>query len=504
MTQNNEKILETLSPNERKILPYIGEEIANICKKSNLDKVSVTRALGYLENKELVKLETIKKRIIELGVNGALYKKKGLPERRLINLLYEKKIISIEEAQKQSKLSDDEFKASIGALKKRALIDLQKNKLIFNSKKEEITKKSLEEFFLESLPLNYDNLTAEQKYAFESLQKRKKIIEIREEKEIIAIPTKTGEELSRKNLEKKDLIEQVNSDMLAKGSWKGKKFRKYDVISGVPQIYGGKRHFVNQAVDYAKKIWTEMGFEEMSGNLIQTSFWNFDALFTAQDHSVREMQDTFFLNKDEELPDKKIVKAVKEAHEKGVDGSKGWGGTWNEEEAKKLVLRTHTTCLSAATLANIDKKDLPKKFFAIGKVFRNETLDINHLFELTQTEGIVIDKNANLRHLIGYIKEFYRKMGYEQIRIRPSYFPYTEPSLEIDVFDKNQKKWIELGGAGIFRPEVVIPLMGENIPVLAWGQGFERIIREYFEIADIRDMYKNDLNKLRKMKFWMK
>ncbi len=249
-----------------------------------------------------------------------------------------------------------------------------------------------------------------------------------------------------------------------------------------------------------------MGFKEMEGNLLQSSFWNFDALFTAQDHPVREMQDTFFLSKkyERELPDKKIIKAVKESHEKGVDRSKGWQYNWSEKEAKRIILRTHTTCLSSQTLAKLDKKDIPAKFFAIGKCFRNETVDWSHGFEFNQTEGIVVSPGLNFRHLLGYLKEFFNKMGFEKIRFRPSYFPYTEPSVEIDVWHPEKKIWLELGGAGIFRPEVTIPLLGEKITVLAWGPGFDRMIMDYYEIKDLRETYKNDLTKLRKMKSWMK
>ena len=270
----------------------------------------------------------------------------------------------------------------------------------------------------------------------------------------------------------------------------------------MPSIDGGKRHFVNQAVDYGRKIWTEMGFTEMSGDIIQNSFWNFDALFTAQDHPVREMHDTFFIDKKGELPDKKIVEAVKESHEKGIDKSKGWKYVWDEEEAKKLVLRTHTTCLSVQTLDKLKEKK--GKFFAIGKVFRNETIDWSHGFEFYQTEGIVIDKNVNFRHLLGYLLQFYKKMGFERIKFTPAYFPYTEPSVEISVWHPEKKIWLELGGAGIFRPEITIPLLGENIPVLAWGLGFDRIITDYYKIRDLREMYKNNLTQLRKMKFWIK
>jgi phenylalanyl-tRNA synthetase alpha chain len=216
------------------------------------------------------------------------------------------------------------------------------------------------------------------------------------------------------------------------------------------------------------------------------------------------MQDTFFINKKTELPDKKIVEAIRKAHEKGVDGSKGWKYTWDKEKAQKTSLRTHTTCLSAQTLAKLKPTELPVKFFALGKCFRNETVDWSHGFEFNQTEGLVVDKNATFRHLLGYLNQFFKKMGFDKVRFRPAYFPYTEPSVEIDVFHPEKKVWLELGGAGIFRPEVTIPLLGENIPVLAWGPGFDRILMDYYEIKDLRELYKNDISKLRKMKFWMK
>jgi len=504
MDQN--KLIESLSPNERKVLPYIEDKkISDICKKSNLDKTSVIRALEYLQNKGLVKITSEKKRIVEIGVNGALYKKKGLPERRLLILLGEKRIISLKDAQKLASLSDDEFKASIGALKRKAMIELKNEKIILNASKEEVSRKSPEEIFMEILPVEYDSLTPEQMYSLKNLKSRKNIIEILEEKTIQIEATSLGKKLMSSNIKETDLIEQITPEILKKeSSWKGKRFRRYDLTSPVPSIYGGKRHFVNQSIDYARKIWTEMGFKEMSGSIIQSSFWNFDVLFTAQDHPVREMQDTFFINKKIELPDKKIVTKVKEAHEKGVAGSKGWKYSWNEEEAKRMVLRTHTTCLSSKTLANLDKKDIPAKFFAIGKCFRNETVDWSHGFEFNQTEGIVIDRNANFRHLLGYLKQFFNKMGYEKIRFSPAYFPYTEPSVEIHVWNPERKVWLELGGAGIFRPEVTIPLLGENIPVLAWGPGFDRILMNYYEIKDLRELYKNNLDQLRKTKFWVK
>ncbi len=502
-----QKIIESLSPNERKILPFLKERtLEKISEKSGLDKTSVLRALEFLSNKSIIEVSSKKQERIELGINGLLYVKQGLPERRLANLIAEKNSLTLSDAKKLSKLNDNEFKAALGALKKKALINLINQNIILSGRKEELTEKTLEEKFLESLPKNIEELKPEERYAFDNLKSRKEIIDIQKKNIVEFTINPLGEQLGKKDLESKEMIETITPVLIKTGAWKGKRFRRYDILSPVPRIFGGKRHFVNQATDYAKKIWLEMGFREMSGNMAVSGFWNFDALFTAQDHPVREMQDTFFIkNKSARLPDKKLVKEVGNAHEGKIKGSKGWNYEWKEEDAKKVLLRTHTTCLSAQTLKKIaDKKEFPAKYFALGKCFRNETVDATHGFEFNQTEGIVIDENANFRQLLGYLIEFFEKMGYEKIRIRPSYFPYTEPSLEIDVFHPTFKKWVELGGAGMFRPEVTIPFFGRHVPVLAWGPGFDRIIMEFFEIKDLRDMYGNDINKLREMKMWRK
>ena len=250
-----------------------------------------------------------------------------------------------------------------------------------------------------------------------------------------------------------------------------------------------------------------MGFKEMEGPIVTTAFWNFDALFVPQDHPARDMQDTLFVKKPAygKLKNKVLVKHVKATHEDGwTTKSKGWGGKWDEDVAKRILLRTHTTVLSSLTLAKLKKENLPAKFFAIGRCYRNETMDARHLFEFNQTEGIVVDENANLRHLMGYLREFANKMGFSKIRFRPSFFPFTEPSLEGDVYDPEEGRWIELIAAGIFRPEVVKPLLGKEIPVLAWGPGLDRMIMAAYRLKDIRDLYKNDVSQLRTIKEWMR
>ena len=497
-------IIEKLSPLEIKIIPYLKEPIEKIEKKSGLDSVSVLRALKFLESKGLIKLKTTAKTIIEIGTNGVYYKKNGLPERRLLTLLEKQNHLPLEEAKKLSKLSENEFKVSLGVLKNKAFINMSMGKISLNTTKEELSKKSFEEQLLDLLPAEKENLSPELNYALDNLKKRKEIVEMKEKNIVEFELTSSGREIAGKEI-KSDLLEEVTSEII-KNWTRGKRFRRYDITAAVPAINGGKKHFVNQSIEHGKKIWLELGFKEMEGPKAVTSFWNFDALFTAQDHPVREIHDTFFIKDAKgKLPaDKELMKKVKEAHEQGVGKSKGWQYKWDEEATKRVLIRTHTTALSAMTLSKLKKEELPAKYFAIGKCFRNETVDWKHGFEFNQTEGIVIDPNANLRHLIGYLKEFAGKMGFEKIKIQPSYFPYTEPSLEGLVWNEEKKEWVEVLAAGIFRPEVTIPLLGTAVPVLAWGPGFDRLMMAAYKIGDMREIYANNLKKLRTKPVWKK
>ncbi|MBL7148127.1 MAG: phenylalanine--tRNA ligase subunit alpha [Nanoarchaeota archaeon] len=498
-------IADSLSSPERRILPLLKNNISlkELTELSKLQEVEVMRALQWLENKNLLKINKQVKEIIFIDENGKKYLKDGLPEWKFLNSLT--KELTLKEIQDITKLNKDEINISLGILKKRLAIEFKNNKLSLTKHgKNLLNKESLEYNFLKKLPLDPQKLTDEQRFAYHELKNRKNIIKTDVIKEVTVTLTKQGEEIQKQKIDF-TLIDSLTPKILKQGSWKNKKFRRYDIKINVPKIYPGKRHFVAQALNYAKRIWLDMGFKEMKGTIINSSFWNFDALFTAQDHPVRDLQDTFYLKNKGKLPEQKLVNKVKAVHENGGDTkSKGWDYKWDPEEAKKLVLRTHTTVLSAQTLAKLKKEDLPAKFFAIGKCFRNETVDYSHLFEFNQTEGIVVDENANFRHLIGYLKEFFKKMGFPKARFRPAYFPYTENSIEIDVYHPVHKKWVELGGAGMFRPEVVIPLLGKDIPVLAWGPGIDRIITMAYDIKDIRELYKNDLKQLREIKSWVK
>lgn len=503
------RIKEKLHPLEVKIVPLLKERVLfyDVVKKSGLKEVEVMRALQWLENKKAIKLEKTVKKYIILGENGLKALKNGLPERRLLVALF-KKNLYLDEAKKEAKLNDEELNIAIGILSKKRFIEIKKEEKgknilsITAMGKTAMKKKSLEEQFLEKLgkkKVDLDNISPEEKFAIDALLKRKDMIRSLEVKQVVIMLTEIGKQLSKMKIEKME--DSVSVEDLKTGKWREKRYRAYDVSINVPEIYGGRKHFITEGVEYIKKIWLEMGFKEMYGDIVQSAFWDLDVLFVPQDHPAREMQDTFFLQVPEttKIKDRKLFDRVKAVHENGSGvGSKGWGYSFSEEEASRLLLRTHTTVLSAKTIASLKKSELPAKFFSVNSVFRNEALDWKHLFEFMQIEGIVVDRNATFNNLVWYLKEFFRKMGYEKIRLIPSHFPYTEPSVEVEVFDEDKKEWIEFGGAGIFRPEVVVPLFGEDVPVLAWGLGLERILKEPFNISDIREFYKNDIAFLRK------
>ena len=502
---NIKELIEKLHPLERRVLPVLQNNItlSQIVGKTNLKDVEVMRALQWLENKKVLRIKKSVREIIQLDKNGERYLKDGFPERIFLNAL--KNTYRLNEIKNASRLDEDEFNVSLGVLRKIGAIELRVNKIILTDEgKKLLTKKLSEEIFITKLPLDSSKLI--DKDVYNELMKRRSIIKTSIEKIWRVELTNLGEELLKEKITDEH-IDAVTPSLIKESLWKDKKFRRFDVEINVPKIYPGKRHFVNQAIEYVKRIWLEMGFREMTGPLVQTSFWNFDALFTAQDHPARDLQDTFFIKdpKYGKLNNNAIVERVRKTHENGWStGSLGWRYVWDKNEAKRNVLRTHTTVLSAKTIAALNHNELPVKFFSIGKCFRNETLDWKHLFEFYQVEGIVVDENANFKHLLGYLKEYYRKLGFDKIRFRPSYFPYTELSVEPEVFHPVKKEWIELGGAGIFRPEVVKPLLGKDIPVLAWGQGLERAILDYYNLKDLRDLYKNDLKLLREMKPWLK
>ncbi len=504
----SETFLASLHPLERKVLPHLQKEgtLGELAKAAGLQEVEAMRALQWLANKGVVEISTKEEQVLTINEKGRKAAQEGLPEEHALRALKERGQLAVKELAKVLPAYDKSAVGPVtGKLKRLGIpfITTKEGKPAFKWIELPIPSPPARRLLAEAAKRGWRiTITAPddalrdllERKGYATLQKRR----VKEYRRKVALPKKLGTEYA----------ERLTPAMLRDGSWRQQRFRPYDVTVNVPAKSGGRAHFVNDAIAYIKRIWLELGFREMTGNHIQTAFWDLDALFVPQDHPAREMQDTFYLAKPHEqgaVP-KALLEKVKAVHEHGGEtGSLGWRTPYSEAEAKKLLLRTHTTVLSAQTLAAIKEGQLPLpgKYFAVGTVYRNEALDWKHLFEFHQVEGIVVAEGATFSHLKGYLRLFFGKMGFPDVRIRPAHFPYTEPSAEVDVWDPQKKTWVELGGAGIFRPEVTKTLLGKEVPVLAWGLGLERIITRYYNITDLRELYDNDLERLQKSKVWL-
>lgn len=487
---------DSLHPLERKVLPHIrsGLHIEDIAHAANMSEVETMRGLQWLASKGTLQIHEKSYRIITLGENGKQSLKNGLPEYRFLKLLTTKKTVP----EIQQYFTTEEFNAALGILKKRGAIAFAEGKVVKTHEGTAMLHEEAETMhFLESITKTpYEKLD---KKMIEVFKARKDFLQINEK---VERSITLAEGFKPHEYKYEELIEQLTPEVLQSGEWQNKRFRKYTVDAIVPVKQVGKVHFVTEAIEELRRIWISMGFTEMEGTVIQTAFWDLDALFVPQDHPAREMQDTLYLKGQGKLP-KDLLPLVRKAHEQGVAGSKGWRTQYSETEAKRLMLRTHTTPLSAQTLAKLKDSDLPAKFFSLGKVFRNETIDWKHLAEFHQVEGIVVG-DVTLQDLLGMQREFYKRLGFPAVRFRPGYFPYVEPGCEVDVWHPERQEWIEIGGMGVFRPEVVEPLLGgkKNVRVIAWGLGLERIITMKYGINDLRQLYNNDLKDLRNKEVW--
>ncbi|MEM2954466.1 MAG: phenylalanine--tRNA ligase subunit alpha [Candidatus Nanoarchaeia archaeon] len=499
-----EKLAEALQDIEIKILKELNKRsysIEELAKNTNENIDSIRRAILWLQNKGLIKTdETIIKCAI-LTKLGKSYVTKGLPERRFLNYL-KMGPASAEKIATDLGLNRQEILFSIGYWKTKNAISFEKDVIklteIGNSY---LSKKTLEELFLEKLntknEINIKDLLAEDKQGFENFKKRNLAEESEKKKAILEI-TNLGKEVVK--IVKEDIrIGLLTPEIIKSGSWKNAKFRRFDIKSAVPKIWPGKSQAYKKFLEEVKEGLVALGFEEVTGSLVETNFWNCDVLYMPQDHPARGIHDIYYIKDPEKTKLKqyeKLVNLVARAHECGIAGSSGWGYKFDREFASKLILRSHGTALSAHVLANNPK--IPGAYFSIARCYRPDIVDATHLPEFNQCEGLLLGKNLNLRHLLGLLREFSQKIiGIEKIRFRPSYFPFTEPSLEADIWWNG--RWIEVLGAGIFRPEIT-EIFNIKSPVLAWGIGIDRLFMIRNNITDIRQLFSNDIQWLREAK----
>ena len=461
-----------LSENEVKILEYlkkVKEDTAeNISKQLNIAIDTLYSVSQLLKEKGYVSIEEKKTTKYELTEEGKERLRNGLPEEILVNSLggKEAKIQDI-----RNKLGKD-FEIALGWAKRKGLIKIEKDTLIplvdhYEAKEER-----------EAL-LNPENASNE---ILKELLSRKFLIK-REEKISYL-------KLIKEEIEIKPAITFLTPELLASGEWKKYALREYNVEAYPPFYPLGRKHFFKEFLERLKDVMKELGFKEFYSDYIEMEFYNFDLLFQAQDHPAREIHDSFSVLGEGKLPDEKLLEKVKEMHENG------WKYKWDKKIAIRLMLRSQTTATTARILAS--KPTPPLRAFTIGKVFRPDSIDATHLIEFHQLDGLVIEDNFTFRDLLGTLKEIFNGIGIKEIKFKPAYFPFTEPSVE--VYGKIEGLgWVEMSGAGLLRPEI-LKAVEVNSSAGAWGIGIDRLAMLLFGLKDIRLLYANDIEYLRSRK----
>ena len=494
-------IIDSLHDFEKKVLVNLNQpaSVEKIMSLSGLDQIEVMRGAQWLNNKCLIVIKEDKSVIAKLTKRGAETAKKGLPELRFLEELDKKNNQSFDDLRKTAGLDANEFNKAMGFCRQSGFVSINQGKIIINNLGKEYLKKEgrktiiLKQLVAESL----DVKSVKHEEELDSLKERG-LVDVEEKigRELAATPLgikviKRGVDLGRKLLERNTL------QVIKSKDWESTDFRRYNVKEAVPKKYYGKLHPYQEFIEKTKDKFASMGFKEMTGPYVENNFTNCDALFMPQDHPARGIHDIFYIKEPEktELKEyKNFLKKVKKAHEKGIKGSAGWRIPFDEEFTKKHVLRSQTTSASVRMLMNEDL-EIPGKYFVIDRNVRPDVIDWKHGAEFLQMEGIVLGEDMNLRSLFGLLRMFAEKVAkVEKYKIMPDYYPYTEPSASLHIFWRG--KWMELGGAGIFRKEVTEPL-GVKVPVIAWGLGFDRAFMAEKSINDIRQLFTNDLSWLR-------
>ena len=471
--------------------------------EGKLSDAAVMRSALSLQEKNLVKVHAEPQTIIRLTEEGKTHSKYGLPERRLVNAVKASGgKCTINEAAVKANLEKQFVQIALGwtQRKKWLTYDSKTNMLISTLLPEQQVDEKLMAR-LASCPeqLTMSDLNDEERTVIQTLKKRQLLTTTDKTTRILEI-TDQGKIALAKGTKEVDEVTQLTPEFIITGKWQTAKLQKYNITAPVAKTWSGKKHPYLVFLEMVRDKLVALGFKEMTGTAVETSFFNFDALYTPQDHPAREASGIYFV-KQPEYGDiskyKTAVDHVKETHENGwKTGSTGWRYKYSTQEAKRLILRGHGTCLSARTLLS-KNLEIPSRYFSIARVYRPEIVDKTHLSEFNQVEGIVVDENLTLKDLLGVLGKFALEIaGADKVQFKPDYFPFTEPSVELSGYKKGYG-WVEFGGSGIFRPEVTEPLSIKE-PVIAWGLGVDRLFMMHVGVDDIRKIFSQDLDWLRR------
>ena len=500
-----------LRENEAAVLKALQSSAGNcsfeeLVANSHEENAAVTRALTTLQEGQLVRVRENQQILLKLTDEGADYAKQGLPERRLVQAVLELGgEATLEQASRRANVPPPMASVALGWIKVARWCEVASQLQTVVLRAPRIPDKTAAENLLDVLSskreLTIDEIPANLRNEVETLKRRKLVESKKYTKRYIEL-TSNGWKALEEGISVPAEVSDLTPELLTSQQWKNVAFRKYNITASVTPSWPGKKQPYNQFLDDLKRKLVNLGFREMVGPTVELMFFNCDALFMPQDHPAREIHDIYYVKTEQRgtlAENTGFMETVAKTHENGwKTGSTGWKYSYSRDDALKLILRSQGTAQSARTLASKDLQ-IPGKYFSVVRCFRPDQVDRTHLTEFNQVEGIVVGEDLSLRDLLGVLERFAIDIaGAEKVRFRPDYFPFTEPSVELQAY-KEGYGWLEFGGSGIFRPEVTLPL-GVNVPVLAWGIGADRLYMMRSRIEDIRLLFAQDLDWMRKQK----
>jgi phenylalanyl-tRNA synthetase alpha chain len=469
------------TPFQKKLLKALSSlekgNVDEVCRRFSFPENDVRRDSVFLHSMGVLDLEEIERYHVKLTDNGEEFSNSGLPERIILDKL-DAGYIFVGEFQD---LDPQHVSLGINELRRKRAIEVQRESddtMILPSETIEQARKNISalENYLRALkenPVVYG--TPEQLKEL----KRRKLVKVKAKPDYVLSLSESGKN-ELENMTDSEEVGDLTPEMIRTGKWKGVRFKEYDVSLHSQVVHGGKQNPLTELIDKVRRVFISMGFKEMKGPLVEASFYNFDTLFMPQDHPAREMQDTFFVRnpRHASIPSS-VAEKVRKAHRDAYEYK------WDEETSRQNILRTHTTATSSRYM--LKDPEIPAKYFSVARVFRNETPDAFHLPEFHQIEGFVTDEGLSIRDLMGNIQKFYDMLGIKKLRYKPTYNPYTEPSMEIFAYFPEYSRYIEIGNSGLFRPEV-LETHGIEYPTIAWGLALERLAALVYNKESISDM----------------
>ncbi|MBO4704452.1 MAG: phenylalanine--tRNA ligase subunit alpha [Spirochaetaceae bacterium] len=507
-------IIKNLHPLEIKVLrAYTSkDELTSEKLQKELDykEGHANQAFSWLTGKGLT--EVVRKEphtFFEITELGRKYAEVGTPEARIVKFLKEKGPHALPQIASELSLENKDVGSAFGTLSKEGVLSMDAEKKAVYSGKELPARMTLTEKLLSKAIaaadglLEQTTLLAEENSIIGDLAKKRgaanSAFRIVERETVVYKLTADAAEI-KKALEAAGVTGNetgaITSKILVDGSWKNSSFRGYNISIPPARIIPGRTSAYVSFLESVKDKLCSLGFEEFDGPLVESEFWNCDALFMPQFHAARDIHDVYSIKNPTHAKfiEEPYLSNVAAAHKDGGNtGSRGWNYEFDHEMTRRLILRSQGTVLSAHQLA---KAKIPGKYFGIARCFRYDKVDATHLSDFYQTEGIVLGDDVNLKTLLGFLEMFAVEIaGATEVKYVPGYFPFTEPSVEVHI-KHPVLGWFELGGSGIFRPEVT-KAMGVDCPVLAWGIGIDRMALMALGLNDLRELFSSDIEQVR-------